>query len=128
MNGKRTRVNVRNDQLIHYVTERGEASVEELAARFRVSAATIRRDLMLLEQAGHLRRTHGGAIPSRTGVVEFAFSERGEQHAEEKRAIGRRVAGMIEPGSTVALDSGTTTLNRLMARCWFSKVPPYSIQ
>ena len=110
MNRKATRLNVRHDQLVEYVSAKGRASVEELARRFRVSLATVRRDLIILERAGRLNRTHGGAIPSRTGVIEFAFSERGELYSKEKQAIGREVAEMIERGSTVALDSGTTTL------------------
>ena len=105
-----TRINVRHDCIVEYVGARGNASVSELASHFRVSVMTIRRDLMLLEQAGRLTRTHGGAVLSKLGVVEFAFVERGELHSEEKHAIAREVASRIRPGSTLALDSGTTTL------------------
>ena len=96
--------------MVEYVAGEGGASVQDLARRFNVSAATVRRDLTMLERAGRLIRTHGGAILSKPGVVEFAFVERLDRHAEAKRAIGRKVAAMIEANSTLALDSGTTTL------------------
>ncbi|MFA6240607.1 MAG: DeoR/GlpR family DNA-binding transcription regulator [Candidatus Hydrogenedentales bacterium] len=109
--GRSSRImNMRHEQLIDYLSGKDEVSAQELADRFSVSLASIRRDLMLLDQSGRITRTHGGAILSRPGVVEFAFMERGNVNAREKRAIARAVAAMIEPGKSVALDSGTTTL------------------
>ncbi|MGC0252726.1 LacI family DNA-binding transcriptional regulator [Pseudactinotalea sp. Z1748] len=39
--------------------------VSDLAQKFGVAAMTIRRDLELLEESGHLLRVHGGAVPLR---------------------------------------------------------------
>ncbi|MBI5092060.1 MAG: DeoR/GlpR transcriptional regulator [Candidatus Hydrogenedentes bacterium] len=103
-------MNGRHDRIVDFIGAKGEASVQELANEFNVSLMTVRRDLMLLEQAGRVTRTHGGAILSRPGVVAFSFLERGERCAAEKQAIAGVIAAMIKPGSTVALDSGTTTL------------------
>jgi DeoR family fructose operon transcriptional repressor len=105
-----SKTNVRHDQLIDYIARAGEATVQALAGCFQVSIMTIRRDLMQLEAEGRVIRTHGGAILSKPGVVEFSFAERNERYAAEKRAIAREVARMIKPGQTLALDSGTTTL------------------
>ena len=110
MAGKAARMRARHDGMVEWVRAHGETSVGELASGFGVSVATARRDLALLEEAGRLVRTHGGALLSKTGVVEFAFAERSERLAEEKRAIAQRVASMVHSGATVALDSGTTTL------------------
>ena len=44
----------------------GSIDVAELADRLSVSAATLRRDLALLEEERLLARTHGGAVT--TGV------------------------------------------------------------
>jgi DeoR family fructose operon transcriptional repressor len=103
-------MNRRHERIVEFIGVKSNASVQELADHFKVSLMTVRRDLKTLEQGGRLTRTHGGAILSRPGVVEFSFVERGERCAAEKRAIAAAAAAMIKSGSTVALDSGTTTL------------------
>jgi DeoR/GlpR family transcriptional regulator of sugar metabolism len=101
---------VRLDRVVAHIGARGEVSVHALADHFKLSLMTVRRDLMQLEKAGRVTRTHGGAILSRPGVAEFTFVERGEQGLSEKQAIAAAVAALIPAGSTVALDNGTTTL------------------
>jgi DeoR/GlpR family transcriptional regulator of sugar metabolism len=103
-------MNVRHDKIVKLLSKHGEASVQVLADSFSVSVMTIRRDLMLLEQAGRLMRTHGGAVLSRVGIVEFAFERKGKEYAAEKRAIALAVASLVQPGMSISLDSGTTTL------------------
>ncbi|MBN2309862.1 MAG: DeoR/GlpR transcriptional regulator [Candidatus Hydrogenedentes bacterium] len=103
-------MNPRHAQIVEALAERGEASVRDLAARFGVAEMTIRRDLAELQREGRLQRTHGGAVLSRAGVVEFAFKEKGRERAAEKRAIAACVAGLIRPGMAISLDTGTTTL------------------
>lgn len=100
----------RHQEIVNLVSKNGEVSVAKLARRFRVSEMTVRRDLAQLYRSGRLRRTHGGAISSRAGVAEFLFQQKRNLHAAQKRAIGRKVATLIQPGMTVCLDTGTTTL------------------
>ena len=83
--------------------------VAELSRTFEVSEATIRRDLVELENSGHIVRTHGGAVGSITTNFEPSFSEKQERHLEEKEYIGKIAASYINDGETVILDSGTTT-------------------
>lgn len=104
------KMNVRHEQIVKRLSVSGEASVQVMAEAFGVSVMTIRRDLLLLEQAGRLTRTHGGAVLSKVGIVEFAFERKGKEKASEKRAIAREAASMIQPGMSISLDSGTTTL------------------
>ena len=47
----------------------GSAAINDLAAALDVSAETIRRDLLALEEQGRLSRIHGGAI-RKIGVPE----------------------------------------------------------
>ena len=108
-------MNARHEDILKLLRERGDASVQVLAESFGVSVMTVRRDLMLLEQAGKLTRTHGGAVLSSAGIVEFAFERKGKRHAAEKRAIAREVASLVQAGMSVSLDSGTTTLEVAMA-------------
>ena len=87
----------------------GRRSVEELAAQLRVTAMTIRRDLDVLERDGLLLRVHGGCVP-RTGsfVRELPFAEKAGQQVAEKQAIAQQVVGLLRPGESVYLDTGTT--------------------
>ena len=103
-------MNARQQDIEHLLQAGATLKVADLARRFWVSGMTIRRDLDALESAGRLARTHGGAVLSRAGVIEFAFAEAGRRHAAEKRAIAGAVAAEIRPGMTVSLDTGTTTL------------------
>ena len=43
-------------------------------------------------------------------AVEFAFLDRTQERTAEKQAIARYLATVIQPGMTVVLDTGTTTL------------------
>ena len=104
------RMNLRHEEILQHLTRVGEAAVPDLADLFGVSLMTIRRDLMILERDGKLTRTHGGAVLSRAGIVEFSFLEQGRQYAAEKQAIAREAAKWIEPEMSLSLDSGTTTL------------------
>src|SRR3989440_4734449 len=74
------------------------------------SESTIRRDLEYLHQQGAIKRTHGGAIYLGDGLTLPALEERSGSQVEEKRAIGRAAADLIQDGDTILLDGGTTTL------------------
>ncbi len=101
----------RRARISDYVAAAGEASVIELAASFGVSADTVRRDLVRLEQGGLLARTHGGAVALRTPAAELApLAERQVDRLAAKRMIGRAAARLIQPGETVLINGGSTTL------------------
>ena len=87
----------------------GEVSVPDLAARFDVSAETIRRDLSQLAEAGALQKVHGGARRIRLHV-ESSFEERMSEHAAEKAVIAQKLRSLISPGDSCFVDTGTTTL------------------
>ena len=80
-----------------------------LSDLLKASEATIRRDLEYLEMQGIVERTHGGAILSQRLPKEPAYAHSAQAHPEEKRAIGRAAAMLVEDGDTVFLNSGTTT-------------------
>lgn len=101
--GRRTRI-------LALLEGEGEQAVDTLADRFGVSGMTIRRDLQELTDAGKVIRTHGGAAPASRVSFEFHFLERARRHAQRKHAIAEVAASLIEPGQSVILDSGTTTL------------------
>jgi DeoR family fructose operon transcriptional repressor len=91
------------------VEERGSVRASELVDLFGVTDETIRRDLSRLAKAGGLRRAPGGAVAMRP-QDERTTEVRLYEYAAEKIAIGNRAAQLVEDGSTIILDSGTTTL------------------
>jgi DeoR family transcriptional regulator of aga operon len=104
----------RDELILQELLREGEISVELLAAQLKVSAATIRRNLMSLEQQGLLLRTHGGATTVEPALYEpfryvSSFSEQERQLATDKRRIGLAAAELINDGDTIAFGAGTTT-------------------
>ena len=84
--------------------------VAELAHQFHTSQVTIRKDLEVLHEHGHLHRTHGGALPARDGALEDpTLYEKEQLHRKEKLRIAVAAARMVNEGQVVILDSGTTT-------------------
>jgi DeoR/GlpR family transcriptional regulator of sugar metabolism len=100
----------RRQRLLELITRQGYATLDELVRILSVSESTIRRDLEVLDLAGSVKRTHGGAVY--TGEVRSmpAFDDRTATAAVEKRAIGAAAAALLDDGDTVLLDGGTTTL------------------
>lgn len=101
----------RKAHLAAYVAAAGQVTVAALAARFGVSSDTIRRDLDQLDADGILIRTHGGAVsPSALPSVEEKLDVRLRLQTTAKEKIGSLAATLVENGSVVMLNAGTTTL------------------
>jgi DeoR/GlpR family transcriptional regulator of sugar metabolism len=100
----------RRERILDVVKAMGYSSVAELGERFGVSEMTVRRDLGKLEEQGLVRVVHGGvsAVTDLLAPVEFQF--RTHHHMAAKRAIAAHAATMVESGSVIALDAGTTVL------------------
>jgi DeoR/GlpR family transcriptional regulator of sugar metabolism len=101
----------RQSRLVHRLREDGRASVSALAHDFGVTPSTIRRDLARLASDGMLVRTYGGAALPQPVLVRLA----GDPAAAAKRAIASAAAALVEDGQTIAIASGSTTLE--FARC-----------
>lgn len=95
--------------LDHLRTSRA-ASVTDLAAATGSSVATIRRDLQRLDDAGLLRRTHGGAVLPDAHEGDSPFLEVETVNRTAKRRIAEAAARLVEDGHTIVLDIGTTVL------------------
>ncbi|GAA2012924.1 DeoR/GlpR family DNA-binding transcription regulator [Microbacterium ulmi] len=102
----------RHELIERLLGDDGRVSVVELARRFDVTTETIRRDLDQLENAGILRRVHGGAVPrERASTAEPSLAERLQHHGVAKSAIAERALealGRRFRGS-LYFDAGTTT-------------------
>jgi DeoR/GlpR family transcriptional regulator of sugar metabolism len=100
----------RRKLILELLQSQGSVHVTELSARLAVTEVTIRRDLEALEAERLLERTHGGAVISRRMRVEPGYSQKHQLRMEEKRAIGRAAAALVEPGETIFIHSGSTNL------------------
>jgi len=79
--------------------------VPTLARDLGVTESTIRRDLATLALDGTVLRTYGGA------ALPGAHAARsGDASAAAKRAIAVAAAELVEDGQTIAISSGSTTL------------------
>jgi DeoR family fructose operon transcriptional repressor len=100
----------RRNHIARLIETHQRVVVSELATRFAVSEATIRRDLAHLDGIGMIQRTHGGAIAAQQMTFEPDVEERQVLNLEEKIRIGQKALDFVEDGDCVILDAGTTTL------------------
>ena len=102
-------MNARQAEIVNLIQKEQRVGVRELAERFGVSEMTVRRDLSEMEKQGLLIRTHGGGVAAgRLRFLQSAFPQLAA--SPEKAAIGKLAAGLVKPGQTVMVDSGTTAL------------------
>ena len=100
----------RRREILELLQSEGRVLVGDLSKRFCTSLITIRKDLQVLHHTGQLERTHGGALPVKTGALyDRTLREKERLHRREKLRIAAAAAAMIRAGQVVILDSGTTT-------------------
>jgi DeoR family fructose operon transcriptional repressor len=100
----------RKGRILQMLHENNRLLVPDLCEAFHVSPATIRNDLRELESCGLLQRTHGGALSNPKTRFELNSYQKEVSRLAEKQSIARYAAGLVEDGDTVAIDTGTTTL------------------
>lgn len=101
----------RQEQILEYINQTQKANTNELADKFNVSKATIRRDIDELATRGQLIKTHGGAIAVTKSLhAEIPYAYKAERNQSAKKNIGITAANYIEDGDIIILDSGSTTL------------------
>ncbi len=108
------RPTLRRERIEQVVRERERLTVDALAGLLGTSRETIRRDLTDLADRGRVRKVHGGATVAEPRLpeadVEGSFQARLSENADAKRAIARRAVQLFQPGDTLFVDTGTTTL------------------
>lgn len=98
----------RKDLLLDRLRRDGRIVAKEIAAELGLSEDSIGRDLRDLDAAGLAVRAWGGALPASPAVVDYAA--RTAVAPDSKRRVAAVAASLIEPGATVILDGGTTSL------------------
>lgn len=100
----------RQKQILSLLTKQGRLSVAEIVDEFEISEATARRDLESLASQGKAQRVHGGVIAVEQAPPELPILQREGEQADQKSAIGKATANLINNGETIFLGSGTTVL------------------
>ena len=111
-------VEQRRNELLELVRGKRFASLPELVEQLGVSESTVRRDLEYLEEQGTAKRIHGGVLYSGDSPKLPHFDEQ-PAHWEEKRAVARCAASLVEDGDSILLDGGSIWTRDL----WVEKAP-----
>lgn len=102
----------RQQKIAELVAGSGRVSVTLLAERFRITTETVRRDLATLENAGTVRRVHGGAVAAdRFSTTEESINVRAIQRPDQKRRIAEAAMALVPHTSSgsILIDAGSTT-------------------
>jgi DeoR family transcriptional regulator, ulaG and ulaABCDEF operon transcriptional repressor len=99
--------------ILTQVRERGVIRVRELVAATGASSATLRRDLVKLEEMGQVRRVHGGieaidaSEQSHLETRPFGLSQ--TLNAGRKREVAQAAAELCADGESIIINAGSTT-------------------
>lgn len=100
----------RLEQIMDFLKSHNLVTVDQLVAATEASPATIRRDLIKLDQEGVISRTHGGVTLNRFIPSQPTTLEKAQRCPEEKQAIASAAAALVKPGDAIVLDAGTTMI------------------
>ncbi|RNB79158.1 DeoR/GlpR transcriptional regulator [Brevibacillus nitrificans] len=100
----------RHSRILENVNREKTVTVAKLSKLLDVSEVTIRKDLIKLEQEGLLSRVHGGASITSFLPLERSFTEKQAERTEEKALIARHALSHVQPGDTLILGAGSTTM------------------
>ncbi|MDR1851360.1 MAG: DeoR/GlpR family DNA-binding transcription regulator [Propionibacteriaceae bacterium] len=99
----------RLNALLEIVAKEGKVDVAEAVEQLGVSAASIRRDLVYLDEQHLVTRVHGGAVSNSPGY-DLPLRYKSQRQTDEKQRIGVAAAALADKGSIVAINGGTTAL------------------
>lgn len=93
-------------------------SASELRELMQVTAATVRRDLAVLEREGVLVRSHGGAVSRSSSTnLQPSYDAMGRNNRVEKQAIAREAERLVLDGETVFLEGSSTVYDLAQRLC-----------
>lgn len=99
----------RREAILRSIQALGAITIEALREKYAVSDMTIRRDLNVLEAAGYIERTHGGAVRRSETMIEPRYAAKQALNASSKAAIAHYAATqLVDDGDIIILEGGTT--------------------
>jgi len=97
-------------QIARLLMQVGPLTVADIAARFRISYATARRDGIQLAHSGQVVRKHGRLLPAVSVAGEQSFQARSTSQTGAKSQIAQRAVQLLPETGTIFVDAGTTCL------------------
>lgn len=101
----------RKNIIMQELQENDSVDVISLSKQLDTSKVTIRKDLDELAEKGLVVRTHGGAVLAEKQNLVRLISNTITERTEEKKAICAHALRHIEPGKSIIIDSGSTTVH-----------------
>lgn len=99
--------------ILRQVRERGVLRVRDIAFLTTASPATLRRDLVKLEEMGQIRRVHGGIeaveAAQQSHLATRAFNVSQTLNATRKRVVAQSAAELCDDGESIIINAGSTT-------------------
>ena len=104
-------MNDRRDRIAGFVNDNGSVSFRQLKELFpNVSEMTLRTDLKVLDEDRRIVRIHGGAKSVDVVIgTDDLLGNRAIRNQAAKKRIAEKALRLIQPHTTVYLDSGSTT-------------------
>ena len=104
----------RQNEILEMLTKENFISVNELSSRLFASTPTVRRDLTALENAGLVKRCHGGVMLYDGKETSPLYFRQGKNSSEKAR-MARLAATLITTGAVIYADASSTALQ--LAEC-----------
>lgn len=103
----------RQDYILDILDHRGVVYLKEVSMDLHVSMCTIRRDFEKLESESKCKRVHGGAVKviynhPLQEETDLHMSKRERMNIEDKKALCKKCAELVEDGDCIFIDGGTT--------------------
>lgn len=98
---------IRYRYILEQLGSSGRIFVKDASRELKVTEVTIRRDLLLLQKKGLVKKTHGGAILS-SPEVSASVRYRQKQKLRAKEIIGKQASKLIKDGDIIYLEAGST--------------------
>lgn len=103
----------RIEEIAALLDKRGKLSLEQLEEYFpKISQMTLRRDLFQLEKEGKIIRVRGGAMSVKEVQKSSGepYTKKTTIHTDEKIVIAQKAAMLVDEGSSIFIDAGSTAL------------------
>lgn len=118
MNIPGNKASLRHQKIKSMLASQETVSLSEFCNALSCSESTIRNDLRFLESQGVLKRTFGGAMLLDAVTNAYNLSTRTTANQAYKALMADYIVqNIITPGSTIALDSGSTSMEIARKLC-----------
>lgn len=101
----------RSNKIMELLKVKKILSIDHLCNELFCSKATLRRDLLELEDMGLINRVRGGVSLVVSGNSEYSYTFREMENRDSKLYICQLAADFLSDGMSIFMDSSSTVLN-----------------